>query len=86
MTPKLPIGYSHKLLKGASETMGDDLKPCPKCGGEAIVEYEWDTACYVACIDCGYRTKTVGFWDIAADAWNALCTNSEAVEVNNGSA
>ena len=37
-----------------------DLHDCPICGGPGLIEEE-DKGFYVACLDCGSYTGTVGF-------------------------
>ncbi|MBE5913566.1 Restriction alleviation protein Lar [Pseudobutyrivibrio ruminis] len=37
-----------------------DIHDCPICGGAGLIEAE-DHGYYVACLDCGSYTGTVGF-------------------------
>lgn len=68
----------------------NDLKPCPFCGGEAILVPHSTCSGEVACIgDCGCSTRT--FWDdpmtgpakdrkkwsdIATEKWNRRTDNA----------
>ena len=59
-----------------------NLKPCPFCGGRAVVEAKtfdvFNVGAYVFCTECGARTKVfnshTGLYreseKLAADAWN----------------
>jgi len=50
---------------------GEALKPCPFCGGEAVVEQQGTARCshIIACTDCGARLETGEVWN-AGSSWN----------------
>ncbi|MBQ9564189.1 MAG: Lar family restriction alleviation protein [Synergistaceae bacterium] len=56
--------------------MTDKLKPCPFCGGEAVLDFVDDDAWYVHCIDydgdCDMRphTKSYETPEEAIEVWN----------------
>ena len=62
---------------------GEALKPCPFCGGEAVVEQQGTARCshIIACTDCGARLETGEVWN-AGSSWNTrpLPQPSELVE------
>lgn len=76
--------FNQELLKNMErmQTMSDQLKTCPFCGGKAILVTLSSCRGYVACIgDCGF--KSADFWDEpmtgkerAEFKWNELATKS----------
>ena len=59
-----------------------ELHDCPICGGPGILEAE-DKGFYVACLDCGSYTGTVGYKDeagkVAAAEKTAMLWNTGKV-------
>lgn len=52
-----------------------DLKPCPACGGKAILEEITDYDFYVECEEfdeCGFAGQLRGTSEKAIEAWNSL--------------
>ena len=52
----------------------DELKPCPFCGGDAIIkayhkDYD-DKCCIVSCVNCDVETPMYEFRADAIEAWN----------------
>lgn len=58
-----------------------DLKPCPFCGGKAVMTKRWakyGTICFVQCGVCGAQTRVKNCdEDVESDSWDAY----EMVEV-----
>lgn len=49
--------------------MGEKLKPCPFCGGEAKTKHFYNTSSIV-CADCGSSTALFRDTDTAIAVWN----------------
>lgn len=49
---------------------GDELKPCPFCGGKAEFRSGSSTTPYIRCRECGGRTKSSRDRANLIDAWN----------------
>ena len=52
-----------------------DLKPCPKCGGKAIL-HDDSICCYVGCVNCRKRSKGYVSPKDAIASWNEGATPS----------
>lgn len=52
--------------------MGETIRPCPFCGGEAKLETYGGTACAVVCQSCHCGTPTMSLADVmaAVSRWN----------------
>ena len=50
-----------------------DIKPCPNCGGKAILN-DLGFVCYVECTNCHRRTKSYVFPKEAIASWNEEAT------------
>ena len=63
--------------------MSDKLKPCPFCGEEAFVHMlgnEIAKGYYIACDECGAKTRVFGYEAEAIEAWNRrVATELEGV-------
>lgn len=56
--------------------MIDKLKPCPFCGGIALLEREPETlAMYVECYECLSKTHSVSLGQKAMELWNKRVPN-----------
>lgn len=67
-------------MKGSQEMSKTNLKPCPKCGGNATVIWEEGENYRVECVDCPrhgglYRTE-----EEAVAAWNRLPRGGNGTE------
>lgn len=63
-----------KRIQGDTAT----LKPCPFCGGEAVVQPEGMTTCgyWITCSECGVeQTQAHETVEQAADEWNRRAQN-----------
>lgn len=52
----------------------DKLKPCPFCGGKALL---WDICNVVKCTLCGVETITYETEEEAIEVWNRRTDNGE---------
>lgn len=50
-----------------------DIKPCPKCGGKAVLN-DFIVGCYVECTNCYRKTKSYAFPKEAIASWNEETT------------
>lgn len=69
--------------------MGDELKPCPFCGGEAEMREGSSTKPYVRCKRCGCRTGSSRYRGNVAKSWNARAAVTDeqfALAVHDGEA
>ena len=60
--------------------MSETLKPCPFCGGEAFVHIlgnEIAKGYYIACDECGAKTRVFGYETEAIQAWNRAMGSTE---------
>ena len=67
-------------LKRKVQTMPNELKPCPFCGGEAVVTTKteriyntFETFFLVRCKSCGCETSTSYEKQIVIDKWEKRC-------------
>lgn len=64
--------------------MSEKLERCPFCGGEAFVHIlgnEIAKGYYIACDECGAKTKVFGYESETIEAWNRRV----ATDTNDGS-
>ena len=55
-----------------------ELKPCPKCGGEAEFIKLWESKIYngfIKCTKCGYEERLYSSKQNAVKAWNRRADN-----------
>ena len=60
--------------------MTNKLKPCPFCGGKAVLWSDFDlcvTTWYVACSQCGVQTKRTDSEDLCSERWNRRVEHGE---------
>ena len=50
--------------------MNDELKPCPFCGGKAILDETNENEVFVGCYDCYAHTGLYCYKQDAIDVWN----------------
>ena len=56
-----------------------DLKPCPFCGGEGIVDpHDNDTWCIIRCKECGASTNAFSSIVDSSHYWNTRCEAAKA--------
>ncbi|MDD4566193.1 MAG: Lar family restriction alleviation protein [Eubacteriales bacterium] len=68
--------------------MSEKLKPCPFCGGEAIIETfpdpsektKWNEPYYVACKGCGTYKNDFATEELAMADWNRRSADAELLE------
>jgi Lar family restriction alleviation protein len=55
-----------------------DLKPCPFCGGEVILETVDGNSleeCYIYCPECDFESGVYSKYEFAVEKWNRRADN-----------
>ena len=59
-----------KLFNDTIDRVEPELKPCPFCGGKAVLHNPAPNKTWVTCTECCCETMLYVFKDTAINAWN----------------
>lgn len=59
----------------------EELKPCPFCGGKAIINEYLNSLFWTRCVDCGAEIQALSTVDDAKSEWNRRADECDTNEL-----